>query len=86
VNKLRINSSNFPVELLRKAEVCTLLDIAVGSGAVSVSKCLVEFHGANPTRDTLKMALSSGKIELIEFILERVPKNDLIAAYQYGPY
>jgi hypothetical protein len=74
VNKLRIKSSIFPLELLRKTEACTLLDIAVGSGAVSVSKCLVEFHGAKPTRDTLKMALSSGKIELI---LERVPKSEL---------
>jgi hypothetical protein len=77
VNMLRIKSSNFPAELLRKTEVSRLLDVAVGSGAVSVSRCLVEFHGAKPTRDTLKMALSSGKIELIELILERVPKSEL---------
>jgi hypothetical protein len=77
VNELRIKSSNFPVELLRKTEVCTVLDIAVGSGAISVSRCLVGFHGAKPTRETLKMALSSGKIELIEFVLERVPKGEL---------
>jgi hypothetical protein len=77
VNELRIKSSNFPVELLRKTEVCTVLDIAVGSGAVKMSRCLVEFHGAKPTRETLKMALSSGKIELIELILERLPKGEL---------
>jgi hypothetical protein len=52
---------------------CTLLDIAVGCGAVEVAKCLLEFHEATPTRETLKMALSSGNLVLIRLLWERLP-------------
>jgi hypothetical protein len=44
-----------------------------GSGAVDVAKCLLEFHEARPTRETLKMALSSGNFELVRICWERLP-------------
>jgi hypothetical protein len=59
--------------VVRRPESCVLLDVSVGAGAVEVSKCLLEFHGARPTRETLKMAISSGNLELIRMIWARLP-------------
>jgi hypothetical protein len=50
-----------------------LLDIAVGAGAVDLTKCLLELHEAKPTRETLKMAMSSGNVDLIRQIWARLP-------------
>jgi hypothetical protein len=53
------------------------LDVAVGSGALEMTKCLLEFHCAKATRETLKMALSIGSFELIKLIRERLPEAEL---------
>jgi hypothetical protein len=71
VNKLRITS--LPKAVMRRPKSCVLLDVSVGAGAVEVSKCLLEFHRAKPTRETLKMAISSGNLELIRLIWARLP-------------
>jgi hypothetical protein len=74
VNKTRIKSRNLPSKLLRQpAFGCPVLDVAVGPGAVEVVKSLLEFHEAKPTRETLKMALSSGNFELTRICWERLP-------------
>jgi hypothetical protein len=73
VNKMRFGTDKQPESLLRRPENCTLLDVAVGSGSVEVTKCLLEFHNARPTRETLKMALSSGNLELIRLLWQRLP-------------
>jgi hypothetical protein len=51
-----------------------MLDIAVGAGALEVVKYLLEFHTAKPSRETLKMAISAGHLELIRLILARLPE------------
>jgi hypothetical protein len=71
-NAIRVKAQNLPRNLLRKLEICSLLDIAVGSGAVDVSKNLLEFHRARPTRETLKMALSFGNFELVRICWGRL--------------
>jgi hypothetical protein len=53
------------------------LDVAVGSGAVEMTKYLLEFHGARPTRETLKQAISTGNLELIKLMRERLPEGEL---------
>jgi hypothetical protein len=73
VNQKRFNLRKQPKSLLRRPESCTLLDIAVGSASVEVTKCLLEFHGAKPTRETLKMAVSGGNLELIRLMWQRLP-------------
>jgi hypothetical protein len=65
----------YPGSLVRRPERCRLLEVAVGAGSIEVTKCLLEFHGARPTRETLKMALSSGNIELIRLMWERLPEE-----------
>ena len=64
---------NPPEVVLRRTKECLLLDAAVGAGALQVTKCLLEFHNAKPTRETLKMAISSGSLELIRLMRERLP-------------
>jgi hypothetical protein len=74
VNTTWIKARHLPAKLLRKPRFrCPVLEIAVGSGAVDVAKSLLEFHGARPTRETLKMALSSGNFELVRICWERLP-------------
>jgi hypothetical protein len=65
--------TNLPETIVRRPKSCVLLDVAVGAGAVEVSKCLLEFHGAKPTRETLKMAIAIGNLELIRLIWARLP-------------
>jgi hypothetical protein len=73
VSKMRFNLRRQPKSLLRHPESCTLLDIAVDSGSIEVTKCLLEFHGAEPAREALKMALSSGNLESIRLMWQRLP-------------
>jgi TPR repeat protein len=74
VNKTWIRSNHLPSRLLRRPVVgCPVLDVAVGSSAVEVAKCLLEFHEATPTRETLKMALSCDSFELVRICWERLP-------------
>jgi hypothetical protein len=74
VNKTRIKARNLPARILRQPALgCPVLDVAVGSGAVDVAKSLLEFHEAKPTRETLKMAVSSGSFELVRICWERLP-------------
>jgi hypothetical protein len=61
-----------PERVLRKPEFSSLLDVAVGAEAVEVSKYLLEFHGAKPTRETVNQALSTGNAELIRMMMGRV--------------
>jgi hypothetical protein len=58
-----------PEAVVRRPKSCVLLDFATGE----VSKCLLEFHKAKPTRNTLKLAIASGNIELIRLIWTRLP-------------
>jgi hypothetical protein len=75
VKKMRIHARNMPATLVRRPEFdCLALDIAVGSGAVEPAKFLLEFGEAKPTRETLKMALSSGNFELVRICWERLPE------------
>jgi hypothetical protein len=62
-----------PEAMVRRPKSCMLLDVSVDAGAVEVSKCLFEFHGARPTRETLKMAISSGTLDLIRLLWSRLP-------------
>jgi hypothetical protein len=76
------NTISVPVEILpgtvmRRPKSCVLLDAAVGAGAIEIVKCLLEFHDAKPSRDTLKMAISTGILELIRLIWQRLPEADL---------
>jgi hypothetical protein len=41
------------------------------------SKYLLEFHGAQPTRETLKQSISTGKLELFKMMRERLPEAGL---------
>jgi hypothetical protein len=65
-----------PVSLVRRPSECSLLDLAVGSGSVEMTKCLLEFHNARPTRDTLKQPIAFGKVELIKMMCERLPEGE----------
>jgi hypothetical protein len=73
VNTLRFSEKKLPESLVRRPSKCSLLDVAVGSGSVEMTKYLLEFHGAKPTRETLKQSLSTGCFELIKLIRERLP-------------
>jgi hypothetical protein len=53
------------------------LDIAVGSGSVEMTKYLLEFHGAQPTRETLRNAISTGNLELFRMMRERLLEAEL---------
>jgi hypothetical protein len=71
VNK--VPCTNLPESVVRRPKSCALLDVAVGAGSVETSKCLLEFHKATPTRETLMMAISSGNLELIRLMWARLP-------------
>jgi hypothetical protein len=65
-----------PESVQRKPLKSSLLDVAVGAGAVEVAKCLLEFHGVEASRETLKEALSTGSPELIRVIWQRLPEGE----------
>jgi hypothetical protein len=65
--------ANFPQSMTRLTSECSLLDIAVSAGALDITKSLLEFHNVTPSRETLKMAIATGSLELIRMILVRLP-------------
>jgi hypothetical protein len=52
-------------------------EIVVGLCSTEMTKYLLEFHGARPTRETLKMAIAAGSSELINMMRERLPEAEL---------
>jgi hypothetical protein len=76
VNTVNFDEGNLPESLVRRPLKCSLLDVAAGSGSVEMTKYLLEFHGAKPTRETLKMAMSTGSLEMIKLLRERLPEPE----------
>jgi hypothetical protein len=76
VNKLNISMADQPEALVRRMESCVLLDVAVGCGAVDVTKYVLEFHDARPTRETMSMAIANGTSELVRLMWMRLPAPD----------
>jgi hypothetical protein len=64
-----------PESMCRRAEKVTILDVAMSSGAVRSAKLLLVFHDAKVTDETLAMALSSGDLELIRLVWDRLPDS-----------
>jgi hypothetical protein len=77
VNAISFNEKSLPESLVGRPLKCSLLEIAVGSGSVEMTKYLLEFHNARPTRGTLKMAISTGSAELIKLMRERLAETEL---------
>jgi hypothetical protein len=80
VNAITFSESELPESVVRRPLKCSLLDVAVGSGSVEMTKYLLEFHGARPTRETLKQSISSGNLELFKMMRERLPE----AEFRFG--
>jgi hypothetical protein len=76
VSKFSFEEKKLPESLIRRPLKCSLLGVAVGSEAVEMTKYLLEFHNARPTRDTLKQAISTGNLELIKLVRERLPEEE----------
>jgi hypothetical protein len=66
VNTVCFGGETLPLSLVRRPSECWLVDVAVGSGSVEMTKYLLEFHRAKPTRETLKQSISIGSFELIK--------------------
>jgi hypothetical protein len=77
VNAFCFNEKELPESLVRRPLECSLLDVAVGSGSVEMTKYLLEFLNARPTRETLKQSISTGNLELIKLMRERLPGGEL---------
>jgi hypothetical protein len=77
VNAICFSEEELPESLVRRPFGCSLLDVAVGSGSVEMTKYLLEFHRARPTRETLKQSISIGSLELIKLMRERMPEGGL---------
>jgi hypothetical protein len=77
VNAVYFNERELPESLVRHPLDCSLLDVAVGSGSMEMTKYLLEFHHARPTRETLKQSVSVGNPELIKLMRERLPEGEL---------
>jgi hypothetical protein len=56
VNTIIFKRESLPSSLVLRPLTCSLLGVAVGSGSVEMTKYLLEFHSAKPTREALKMA------------------------------
>jgi hypothetical protein len=69
-----VEVSVVPASVVRKVPKCSLLDVAVGAGAEDVTRCLLEFHGMKPSQQALKMAISTGRVDLIWMVRERLPE------------
>jgi hypothetical protein len=76
VNMIWFNETDLPESLVRRPVECVRLEVAVGSGSLELTKCLLEFHRARPTRETMKMAMSTGNLELIKLMRERLPETE----------
>ena len=72
-----VKARRLPDALVRKGPGAPLLDIAVGCGSVDVTKCLLEFHRAKPSREALKIAISGGSLELVRLVVGRLPESEL---------
>jgi hypothetical protein len=77
VNTVHFSEKELPESLVRRPLECSLLDVAVGSGSVEMTKYLLEFHRARPTRETLKQSISTGSLELFKLMRERLPEREL---------
>jgi hypothetical protein len=77
VSTVCFNEGELPASLVRRPLKCSLLDVAVGSGSVEMTKYLFEFHGAKATWETLKQSISTGDLELIKLMRERLPKGEV---------
>jgi hypothetical protein len=77
VNTVYFNLTTLPESLVRRQSESSLLDVAVGSGSIEMTKCLLEFHGGKVRRETLKMAISTGNLQLIKMAHERLPALEL---------
>jgi hypothetical protein len=74
VNAITFGENELPESVVRRPLKCSLLGVTVGSGSVEMTKYLLEFHRANPTRETLKQSISSGNLELFKMMRERLPE------------
>jgi hypothetical protein len=75
VNEVLLSVKEQPESLVRRPWECSLLEVSVGSGSLEMTKYLLEFHSARPTREALKMAISTGSAELIKMMHERLPES-----------
>jgi hypothetical protein len=57
----------------------SLLNIAVGAGAIEVSQHLLLYYGLVPTRETIEQALALGLPELIQLIWQALPGAEQVA-------
>jgi hypothetical protein len=76
VNAIIFGENELPGSVVRRPLKCSLLDVAVGSVSVEMTKYLLEFHGARPTRETLKQSISNGNLELFKMMRERLPEAE----------
>jgi hypothetical protein len=72
-----LSERELPESLVRRPLECSLLDVAVGSGSMEMTRYLIEFHGATATREALKQSLTTGNQELIKLMRERLPDGEL---------
>jgi hypothetical protein len=77
VNTVCFNERELPESLVRRPSECSLLDVAVGSGSVEMTKYLFEFHGAKATRETLKQSISAGNLGMFRMVRERLSEGEL---------
>jgi hypothetical protein len=76
LNTVCFGERGLPESLVRRPCDCSLLEVAVGSGSVEMTKFLLEFHRAMPTHDTLEQAMSTGSFEMIKLVRERLPEAE----------
>jgi hypothetical protein len=74
---IRVTRADLPSSVLRRVKACNLLCVAVGAGALDAAKYLMTYHGFRASRPALKMALSTGKAELIHLIWNMLPAETL---------
>jgi hypothetical protein len=44
---------------------------------MEMTKCLLDFHSAKPTRETLKQSFATGNLELIKVIRELLSEAEM---------
>jgi hypothetical protein len=77
VTTVCFNEGELPESLVRRPLECSLLDVAVGSSSVEMTKYLLEFHGAKATRETLKQSISTGNLGMFRMVRERLSEGEL---------
>jgi hypothetical protein len=68
--------SDLDEDLWRKPRPISVLEVAAGAGAVEATRCLLEFYGAKPSREAVKMAISSGNVEVSRMLWQRLPEAE----------